>query len=115
MRTPFLKASAALDSIEKTIIGERFRDYMSAGFKALDQDKFVAANQAFNNAGSLYNSDPAVAKALSQVRTRRSQVTVSLKMEEAIGYEKKELWSTALEIYQSLLLVHQYLFGPLLL
>ena len=99
-----LKASAALDSVEKTIIGERFRDYMSAGFKALDQDKFVAANQAFNNAGSLYNSDPAVAKALSQVRTRRSQVTVSLKMEEAIGYEKKELWSTALEIYQSLLL-----------
>ena len=53
-----LKASAALDSIEKTIIGERFRDYMSAGFKALDQDKFVAANQAFNSAGGLSNSDP---------------------------------------------------------
>ena len=98
-----LRASVALDTIEKTITGERFRDYMSAGFKALDQDKFVAANQAFNNAGGLYNSDPNVAKALSQVSTRQSQIAVSLQMQEAAGYEKKELWSAALEVYQSLL------------
>jgi hypothetical protein len=98
-----LRAAEALDSIEKTIIRERFRGYMSTGFKALDQDNFVAANHAFNSARGLYNSDPAVAQALSQVTTRQSQIAVSLQMQEAAGYEKDERWSAALEIYQSLL------------
>jgi tetratricopeptide (TPR) repeat protein len=96
-------AAAALSSTKQAIVEERFRNAMSQGFSALDKDNFAAANQAFKKAGTVYANHPSVAQALSQVKTRQSQILVNRKMVQASGHENSEQWQQALDIYQSLL------------
>jgi hypothetical protein len=76
---------------------------MSQGFSALDKDNFAAANQAFKKAGTVYANHPSVAQAMSQVKTRQSQILVSRQMEQATSHESREQWQQALDVYQSLL------------
>ena len=97
------RAATALKSTQQAITEERFRSAMSDGFSALDQDNFAAANQAFALAGTVYTNHPSVAQALSQVKTRQSQIMVSRQMQRASDHESAEQWQQALDIYQSLL------------
>lgn len=97
------RATAALNETNQAITEERFRSAMSDGFNALDQDNFAAANQAFIEAGNVYTNHPSVAQALSQVKTRQSQIIVSRQMQRANDHESAEQWQQALAIYQSLL------------
>ena len=97
------KAAAALASSEQKITEQRFRGYMSAGFKALDKNNFAAATQAFNQAGTVYKGHSAVAQALTQVETRRSQLWVSSNVTKATELEADEKWQQATEVYQQLL------------
>lgn len=98
-----LRAAAALSSTQQAIIEERFRNAMSEGFSALDKDNFAAANQAFKKAGTVYANHPSVVQAMSQVKTRQSQILVSRQMTQANDHESREQWQQALDIYQSLL------------
>ena len=97
------KAAAALASVEKAITEQRFRGHMSDGFAALDNNQFVAATNAFNRAGEIYQNSSAVAQALSQVTTKESQISVSRQMRQAAEFEGSEQWQQALETYQTLL------------
>jgi tetratricopeptide (TPR) repeat protein len=97
------KAAAALASSEQKITERRFRNYMSAGFNALDKNNFTAATTAFNQAGTVYSAHSAVAQALAQVETRRSQLWVSSNVAKASKLEAEEQWQQATEVYQQLL------------
>jgi tetratricopeptide (TPR) repeat protein len=97
------KATAALSSVDQAIVEQTFRGYMSRGFKKLEDNNFDAATAAFNEAGRIYTNHPAVDQALSQLETRRSQLTVSRQMREAAAFERQEDWQKALALYQALL------------
>jgi tetratricopeptide (TPR) repeat protein len=95
--------AAALDSTKQAIIEKRFRSAMSLGYRALDNDDFIAATEAFDRAGAIYTNHPSVIQALSQVSTRQSQLTVTRQIQRAGDHEISEQWQQALDIYQSLL------------
>jgi tetratricopeptide (TPR) repeat protein len=97
------QAAAALASSEQKITEQRFRRHMSAGFSALDNNNFAAATQSFNQAGTVYKAHSAVAQALAQVETRRSQLWVSSNVAKATQLETEEKWQQATQIYQQLL------------
>ena len=97
------RAATALKSTQQAITEERFRSAMSDGFSALDQDNFATANQSFAVAGTIYTNHPSVAQALSQVKTRQSQIVVNRQMQRANDLESAEQWQQALDIYRSLL------------
>ena len=97
------KAAAALAASEQKITEQRFRGYMSAGFSALDKNNFAAATQAFNQAGTVYKAHSAVAQALAQVETRRSQLWVSSNVAKATELEAEEKWQQATQVYKQLL------------
>jgi tetratricopeptide (TPR) repeat protein len=98
------KAAAALAKTEQQITEQRFRGFMSEGFKALDRDNFEQASAAFNRAGAVYANHPAVEQALAQLETRRSQLWVTSNMARAAEFEKQEKWQQAKSVYQKLLL-----------
>jgi tetratricopeptide (TPR) repeat protein len=97
------KAAAALASSQQKITEQRFRGFMSDGFRALDKNMFEAATRAFEQAGTVYQANSAVAQALAQVETRRSQLWVSERILEATKFEAQEEWQQALEVYKQLL------------
>ena len=97
------KAAAALASSQQQITEQRFRGFMSDGFRALDKNNFKTATQAFEQAGTVYQDNPAVAQALAQVETRRSQLWVSDRILEATELEAEEKWQQAVEVYKQLL------------
>ena len=97
------KAAAALASTAQKITEQRFLGHMSDGFRALDKNRFTDATEAFEQAGSVYRDNPAVAQALAQVETRRSQLWVSNRIAEAAELETQEKWQQALEVYKKLL------------
>jgi hypothetical protein len=98
------KAAAALARTEQKITEQRFRSFMSEGFNALDSDNFAQATAAFNRAGTVYANHPAVAQALAQLETRRSQLWVTSNIARAEEFEKQEKWQQAKSVYQKLLL-----------
>ena len=98
------KAAAALAKTLQQITEQRFRGFMSEGFSALDKDNFVEAKAAFNRAATVYSDHPAVAQALAQLETRRSQLWVTSNMARAAEFEAQEQWQRAKTVYQKLLL-----------
>ena len=97
------KAAAALASSQQQMTEQRFRGYMSDGFRALGQNRFTDATRAFEQAGTVYKANPAVAQALAQVETRRSQLWVSDRILEATELEAQEKWQQAMEVYKKVL------------
>ena len=96
-------AAAALANTEQKIIERQFRSHMSRGFSALDRNNFEQAASAFNRAGKVYANHPAVAQALAQLETRRSQFWVNSKMARAEEFIAREKWQQASAIYEELL------------
>ena len=96
-------AAAALASSQQKITEQRFRGYMSDGFRALDENSFQRATQAFKQAGTVYQAHSAVAQALAQVETRRSQLWVRSRIAQATELEAQEKWQQAAEVYKQLL------------
>jgi hypothetical protein len=76
---------------------------MSDGFRALDENSFQRATQAFKQAGTVYQAHSAVAQALAQVETRRSQLWVRSRIAQATELEAQEKWQQAAEVYKELL------------
>lgn len=98
------KAAAALAKTEQKITEQRFREFMSQGFRELDSNNFEQATAAFNRAGNVYTNHPAVEQALAQLETRRSQLWVTNNMARADQFAKQEQWQQAKSIYEKLLL-----------
>ena len=98
-----INAAAALASVTQAITEQTFRGHMGQGFAALDNNKFSAATAAFNRASKVYPNHKAVAQALSQVETQRSQLAVNQQMKQAAEFERAEQWQKAQQVYQALL------------
>jgi tetratricopeptide (TPR) repeat protein len=98
------KAAAALATTVQKITEQRFRDHMSEGFSALNNDNFEQAKAAFNRAASVYANHPAIEQALAQLETRRSQLWVTRNMARAQEFQQQEKWQQAKSVYQKLLL-----------
>lgn len=98
------KAAAALANTEQKITEQRFRGFMSEGFRALDNNNFEQATAAFDRAGTVYANHSAVEQALAQLETQRSQLWVTNNMARAEEFAKQEQWQRAESIYQKLLL-----------
>lgn len=98
-----IAAAASLASVTQAITEQTFRSHMSRGFAALDNNKFSAATAAFNRASKVYPKHSAVAQALSQVETQRSQLAVNQQMKQAAEFERTEQWQQAQQVYQALL------------
>ncbi len=97
------KAAAELAKIEQKITEQHFRDFMSQGYTALDENNFKQATAAFERAGTVYADHPAIAQAQAQLQTRRSQLWVSDNMRRAEELAAQEQWQQAQIIYQQLL------------
>ena len=83
------RAAAALAKTEQKMTEQRFRGFMSQGFRALDNNDFEQAAATFNRAGTVYANHPAVAQALAQLETRRSQLWVTNNMARADEFAKQ--------------------------
>ena len=96
-------AAAALAKTEQKITEQRFRDFMSQGYKALDENDFNQATVAFERADTVYADHPAIAQAQAQLQTRRSQLWVSDNMRRAEALAAQEQWQQSQVIYRQLL------------
>ncbi len=97
------RAVASLSAIKTEITESKFRQHMSRGYAALDNNDFDLAQSAFKLADSVYPGHADVKKARAQVENRNSQMFVSQQIRQAAELESREQWQQALSVYESLL------------
>ncbi len=81
----------------------RFREHLSAGFKAMDAERFEAARQSFNSALAIKPGDPVALGGLEQVSERKDLATIRSLRASAEGFEGAEEWRRAVEDYDKVL------------
>jgi len=97
------RAAESLSSIHAEVTDSQFRQHMSRGYAALDDNRFEDARAAFKEAAGIFPGHAAVAQALAQLENRDSQVTVTRQLQQAAALEAAERWQDAAAIYESLL------------
>jgi tetratricopeptide (TPR) repeat protein len=81
----------------------QFREHLSAGFRAMDAERFEAARKSFNQALALKPGDPVATGGLEQVAERKDLATIQALRARAEGYEAAEEWPRAIENYEAVL------------
>ena len=76
---------------------------MSRGFSALENGDYEGARNAFNSAREIEPGNPAIGRALAQVRNRESLLSVNEKLAMGAELESGEQWAEAVALYESLL------------
>lgn len=97
------RAAKSLSGVKTEITERIFRQYMSRGFAALENNDFDLAQSAFRQAGGVYPGRPAIAQALALLENRKSQSFVSQQIKRAAELESREQWQQSLSVYESLL------------
>lgn len=97
------RAADGLALSQGEITGGAFRSQMSRGFSALEAGDYEGARAAFHKAGEIEPGNPAVGKALAQVKNRESMTFVNQELARASDLESAEEWAQAVTIYESLL------------
>ena len=97
------KAQVALTRVKNRIADEQFKQLMSFGFKALDENDLSRARTLFLKAQSFKPDSRQVSDALLQVDTAIRLARIEELKEKASAAERSEDWGQALASYEAVL------------
>lgn len=97
------KAKQRLEEVEQRIRERDFRQAMSNGFTALEDNQLEQARQAFNRAGQLKPGSREAGEALKLVEERIKTGRINRHLEAARQAAAGEEWQTAVEHYRQAL------------
>lgn len=92
--------AAELERVAAAHLEQRFNDAMSAGYSALDGERFDEARQAFRRAGSLRDGSGEVTTALQEVETAATAHRLASLKRRGAALEGKEQWQQAVDAYE---------------
>lgn len=96
-------AAAQLASVERAITRRNFNRAMSAGYQALDEERFDEAERQFKAAQAILPSASEPAGAIEQTRTARTQAQIEAWRKRAVAAEEREDWPKAVAAYREIL------------
>ena len=96
-------AQILLAKYQQLDIDARFRQAMSAGYLALEESRFDAADTAFKKAAQLHPGAPEPQAAQVELNTARTAATLRALQSRGLEQERAEHWRDALETYQQAL------------
>ncbi len=96
-------AAAQLASVERAITRRNFNRAMSAGYRALDDERFDEAERQFKAARAILPSASEPAGAIEQTRTARTQAQIEAWRKRAVAAEEREDWNKAVAAYREIL------------
>ncbi len=96
-------ATAQLASVERAIKRRNFNRAMSAGYQALDDERFDEAERQFKAAQAIMPSASEPSGAIEQTRTARTQAQIEAWRKRAVAAEDREDWSKAVAAYREIL------------
>ncbi|MDJ0879617.1 MAG: hypothetical protein QNI86_13455 [Halieaceae bacterium] len=96
-------AAAQLASVERAITRRNFNRAMSAGYQALDDERFDEAERQFKAAQAIMPSASEPSGAIEQTRTARTQAQIEAWRKRAVAAEEREDWSKAVTAYREIL------------
>ena len=99
----YAAAAKARDRALAKRSGAQFESYMSAGFAAVTSQDFDAAHEAFEAALALQPDAAAARDGLQQAEFGQSLDAIELAEARALAFERRELWTSAVEQYRSAL------------
>lgn len=97
------QAREGFDRIKVLIAEEQFKQLMSSGFAALQNNEYERARKAFLKAGSFKTGAIEVQDALAQVDQAIRLARIETLRKEALAAEQAEDWKKALESYLAVL------------
>jgi len=99
------QAAAAITQTNQDILDRDFRNHMSAGFSAIQQNDPEAALQSFNQALAMRPDSGDVEAAIIQAETMILDRDLNLQLTAARAYEATEEWQDALSAYNTALAI----------
>ena len=93
------QARKGFDRVKGLIAGEQFKQLMSSGFAALQNNEYERARKTFQKAGSFKPNSSEVQDALAQVDQAIRLARIEDLRKEALVAEQAEDWKKALESY----------------
>lgn len=97
------KVRQSLTRVNRAILERDFSKAMSAGYLALDQQRFEQSRQAFAKAAKLKPSSSGPAQAMVQVNNQHTQSQINSLLTQGRSQEQQELWQRAAGTYQQAL------------
>lgn len=92
-----------LTIVKQAITDDNFGQSMSAGFKALNKQDFIAAISAFTRATKIKPNAADAKEALVQAKNNHTQAQISRHFQQAEQFEQKEQWQPANDYYQKVM------------
>lgn len=102
-------AAQALERIDRARADKDFARAMSAGYQALEAQRFDAAKTNFEQASKLRPQSTEAANALSQTALRASSARIEQAMKAAANHERAERWNEAAGHYRAALAIDRSL------
>jgi tetratricopeptide (TPR) repeat protein len=99
------QASAAISQTNQEILDRDFRNHMSAGFSAIQQNDPQAALQSFNQALTMRPNSGDVEAAIVQAETMIMDRDLNIQLIAAREHEAAEEWQDALSAYNTALAI----------
>lgn len=96
-------ASRALAEARTRIVNARFETQLSAGYAALADEDFAAADEAFRAALALRPGSDAAQDGLAQAEQGQKLDSIALAEARALAFERRELWDQAIARYEAAL------------
>jgi hypothetical protein len=96
-------AKAQLAGVERAITRRNFNRAMSAGYQALNDERFDEAERQFKVAQTIMPSASEPAGAVEQTRTARTQAQIKAWRKRALAAEQREDWNKAVAAYREIL------------
>jgi tetratricopeptide (TPR) repeat protein len=94
------RAAAELSRLQTALVRAQFTAAMSAGYQALDEERFAAAREAFRRAGKLRSDSAEVRTALLEVDSAETAYTLRQLDARAARAVAAEDWSEAVARYE---------------
>jgi tetratricopeptide (TPR) repeat protein len=96
-------AQTALDEIAAALASQRLETLLSRGFAALADEEYAEAREHFAAARALAPGSKSAADGLAQAEERQKLETIEIAEARALAFERREMWSEAIERYEAAL------------
>ncbi len=103
------RAAERLVAYQQSLVDNQFRQAMSRGYLALENNRFEEAAQLFRRATTLKPTSSEPEAALVELRSARTDATLRTLRAEGIALEAQEQWQQAVERYQAALAIDKSL------
>ena len=103
------EAAQALERLDRAREDKAYSRAMSAGYQALESQRFDVAKSSFEQASRLRPQSTEAANALNQTALRASAARIELALKTAANHERAERWTEAAGQYRAALAVDRNL------